>query len=215
MLVPSYTIFFSGCTFSCVYCQNWDISQYETGIYIEPAQMAMLIDKAEENGAKNVNWVGGEPTPHLLYILNVLKESNANLPQIWNSNMYCSEETMELLSSFIDIYLTDFKYGNNACAERLSKIKNYWEVVTRNHKIAYKNGEMIIRHLILPSHIECCSKPILEWIAENVSDALVNIMEQYYPTYKASEYGEINRRISSDEFNEVCRYARKLGICTI
>ncbi|RLF45023.1 MAG: radical SAM protein, partial [Thermoplasmata archaeon] len=89
ILVPSYTIFFSGCNFKCIYCQNWDISQRRAGIYIEPERIAYLI-----NGlygvAKNINWVGGEPTPNLPYILEVLRHCNANIPQIWNSNMYCS-----------------------------------------------------------------------------------------------------------------------------
>ena len=211
MLIPSYTIFFSGCTFYCVYCQNWDISQYETGIYIEPERMAYFIEKAEGR-AKNVNWVGGEPTPHLLYILRVLDECKANLPQIWNSNMYCSLETMEILDKIIDLYLTDFKYGNDDCAERLSKVKNYWEIITRNHEIAYRQGDMIIRHLVLPNHVECCSKPIMEWISDNTPNALVNIMEQYYPTYKAFEYEDINRRINSSEYREVYEYATKLGL---
>lgn len=214
MLIPSYTIFFSGCTFYCVYCQNWDISQYEAGIYIEPEKMAFLIEKAEGK-ARNVNWVGGEPTPHLLYILKVLKECNANLPQIWNSNMYCSNETMDILNYIIDVYLTDFKYGNDKCAYRLSKIKNYWEIVTRNHEIAYRQGEMIIRHLVLPNHVECCSKPIIEWIAENVPEAIVNVMDQYYPTYKAFEYEEINRRLSLEEYNKAYNYAKKLGLQVI
>ena len=211
MLVPSYTIFFSGCTFSCVYCQNWDISQYQAGIYIEPEKMAWIIEGVVGR-ARNVNWVGGEPTPHLLYILRVLEKCTANLPQIWNSNMYCSLETMDILKDVIDVYLTDFKYGNDGCAERLSKIKNYWEVVTRNHEIAYKQGEMIIRHLVLPNHIECCSMPILEWIADNVPNAIVNVMAQYYPTYKAFEYEEINRRLHNEEYMRAYSYAVKLGL---
>ncbi|MBC7129062.1 MAG: 4Fe-4S cluster-binding domain-containing protein [Thermoplasmatales archaeon] len=215
VLVPSYTIFFSGCNFSCIYCQNWDISQFENGLYIEPEKMAVLIEKAEKSGAKNVNWVGGEPTPNLLYILKVLKNCNSNLPQIWNSNMYCSEETMDILRYIIDLYLTDFKYGNNSCAKNLSKIDRYFEIVTRNHEIAYRNGEMIVRHLILPNHIDCCSKPVIEWISENIPNAAVNIMDQYYPTYKAYENHEINRRITRAEYNEVYLYALKKGIILI
>ena len=76
----------------------------------------------------------------------------------------------------------------------------------------YENGEMIIRHLILPNHVECCSKPILKWIADNLPDAMVNIMDQYYPTYKAYEYEEINRRITVEEYREVYNYARELGL---
>ncbi|MCD6473385.1 MAG: radical SAM protein, partial [Thermoplasmata archaeon] len=96
-LVPSYTMFFSGCNFKCVYCQNWDISQRQAGLYIEPEKMAEYIEKAYERGAKNINWVGGEPTPNIPYILETLKNSNVNIPQIWNSNMYLTTEAMELL----------------------------------------------------------------------------------------------------------------------
>ena len=211
-LIPSYTIFFSGCNFKCVYCQNWDISQRRSGLYIEPERMAEYITEAYQRGAKNINWVGGEPTPNIPYILEVLKNSDTNIPQIWNSNMYLSKEAMDLLNGFVDLYLADFKYGNDGCALRLSKVRNYTSIVKRNHKIAYENGMLVIRHLILPSHVECCSKPIIEWIAENVPDAIVNIMDQYYPTYKAYEYDELNRRITVQEYKEVLHYAKELGI---
>ena len=211
ILVPSYTIFFSGCNFRCIYCQNWDISQRKAGIYIEPKKMAYIIDGVY-GIAKNINWVGGEPTPNLPYILRVLQKCSSNIPQIWNSNMYCSIETMNILGYIIDIYLTDFKYGNDGCAEKLSGIKNYWNVITRNHEIAYKQGEMIVRHLILPNNVECCSLPVLEWIAENVPDAVINIMDQYYPTYKAFEHEGMNRRISREEYIQAIKYGEKLGL---
>ncbi len=211
-LIPSYTIFFSGCNFKCVYCQNWDISQRQSGLYIEPKKMAEFIENAYERGAKNINWVGGEPTPNIPYILDVLKNSDVNIPQIWNSNMYLSREAMRLLNGFIDLYLTDFKYGNDECAFRLSKVRNYTSIVKRNHKIAYENGMLVIRHLILPNHVECCSKPVMEWIAKNVPDAIVNIMDQYYPAYKAYEYDELRRRITVREYREVLHYAQELGI---
>jgi len=214
-LVPSYTIFFSGCNFKCVYCQNWDISQRKTGFYIEPDVMRKYIEKAYEMGAKNINWVGGEPTPNIPYILETLARSNVNLPQIWNSNMYFSKDAMKFLKEFVDLYLADFKYGNDKCAFRYSKVKNYTEVVKRNLRFAYENGALVIRHLILPNHVECCSKPILEWIADNVPDAWVNIMDQYYPAYKANEYEEINRRITREEYTEVYRYAIELGLNVI
>jgi len=209
MLVPSHTIFFSGCNFSCVFCQNWDISQQQKGIYIEPEKLASII---ESTGGKNVNWVGGEPTPNLPYILQVLKHCNANIPQVWNSNMYCSMETMKLLDGIIDVYLTDFKYGNDECAHRLSGIKNYWAVVTRNHVIAYSQADMIIRHLVMPNHVECCSLPVLEWISKNAPQAWVNIMAQYHPDYKASEYAEINRVPSENEYRAAFKYGKEINL---
>jgi putative pyruvate formate lyase activating enzyme len=213
MLIPSYTIFFSGCPFHCVFCQNWDVSQNpRSGIHIEPKKLAEIIEYRHQSGAKNVNWVGGDPIPNLPYILRVLKHCNINIPQIWNSNMYCSIETMKLLDGVIDLYLTDFKYGKDGCARRLSIVDNYTEVVERNHKIAYNQAEMIIRHLVLPGHIECCTKPILKWIKENVPNVVVNVMPQYRPEYQAYKYDDIARHLSAEEFNEAIKYARNLGL---
>jgi len=209
-LVPSHTIFFSGCTFKCVYCQNWDISQSPgSGERSAPKEVADLIDR---RCGRNVNWVGGDPTSNLPFILEVLRRLETNIAQVWNSNMYCSEETMKLLHGIIDIYLTDFKYGNDACAKRLSDVDNYLAVVKRNHLIASQQSEILIRHLVLPNHYECCSKPILKYIAAHVPNALVNIMAQYRPEYKVSEYKDISRPVLPEEVSRVKDYAEKLGI---
>ncbi len=215
-LIPSYTIFFASCTFHCMYCQNWDISQYpDTGVVIDAERLARLIEKRfNRKEVRNLNLVGGEPTPNLEYILEVLSYCNANIPVIWNSNMYMSEEAMRILDGIVDVYLSDFKYGNDKCAKRLSKVDNYFSVVTRNHKIANEQCELIIRHLVLPNHVECCSKPILEWIANNLNlkNVRVNVMAQYRPEYRAHEYEDINRRLTLREFEEACEYANKLGL---
>ena len=212
ILVPSHTIFFSGCTFHCVFCQNWDISQEVNGLFISPGIISETIHKRKNQGSRNVNWVGGDPTPNLFFILKVLEECNDNIAQIWNSNMYCSNETMRLLDGIIDIYLTDFKYGNNTCAKKLSKVDNYLEITKRNHKLAYDNSELIIRHLVMPNHIECCSKPILKWVSKNIPNSIVNIMAQYKPEYKACDYEDINRRVYLEELLAVKEYAEKIGI---
>jgi len=212
VLVPSHTIFFSGCTFQCVFCQNWDISQLPCGTNISPEQLGSIIEQRKTQGARNVNWVGGDPTSNLLYILQVLQGMDMNIAQVWNSNMYCTLETMNLLHGVIDIYLTDFKYGNDACAKRLSKVDGYYAVVKRNHLLAYEHGEIIIRHLVLPNHFECCSKPILQFIAKNLPHAPVNVMAQYKPEYRAYEQKDIARSISTEEVMRVKTYAEKLGI---
>lgn len=212
ILIPSYTIFFSGCTFKCIFCQNWSISQRNFGNYIEPKKLAKIITNRQKQGIRNVNWVGGDPTPNVNYILETLKYCNSNIPQIWNSNMYCSMETMKLINNIIDLYLTDFKYGNDNCAENLSKIKNYSNIIKRNHKIAYKKGEIIIRHLVLPNHIECCSKPILKWISKNIKNSLINIMNQYRPEFNSVNDKEIGGYVREDEFYDLKKYAKELKI---
>jgi putative pyruvate formate lyase activating enzyme len=211
---PSHTIFFMGCPLKCQFCQNFTISQwYEKGTPVEAENLAKIVDERRRQGVRNVNFVGGEPTPNLLWVLEILKHSKENVPVIWNSNFYMSEKTMKILDGIVDLYLPDFKYGNDLCASRLSKVKNYFEIVSRNHLIASKQAEVTIRHLILPSHVDCCSKPVLDWIAKNIrKNSIVNLMNQFRPEFKAREHIDINRNITGEELREVVSYAKKLKI---
>ncbi len=214
-LVPSHTFFFIGCNFYCVFCQNWTISrQFEKGDLITGEELAKIAKfRRIEEGSRNVNLVGGDPTPNLHVILEMLKYLDTNVPIVWNSNMYMTVEAMKLLDGCIDVYLTDFKYGNNRCAERLSKVKNYFEIVSRNHVLAKKQAELIIRHLVLPNHVECCTKPVLQFIAENFDNEVrVNIMAQYRPEFEAKRYRDIDRRVSADEMKKAFEIAKNLGI---
>ncbi len=221
-LVPSGTIFFTGCTFRCVYCQNWSISQYpDNGDLVNAKQLAIIQKWLRETGARNINWVGGDPTPAIHVILESLKYLamwSINVPQLWNSNMYLTVEGMKLIVHIIDIWLPDMKYGNDRCAEKYSIVKRYWEVITRNMKmLADRDEDCIIRHLVLPNHVECCTKPVLKWIAENYRKALVNIMDQYRPEWQVAKHPdrwrEIARRPSRREIEEAYKYATELGIC--
>jgi len=233
-VIPSYTIFFSGCTFRCVFCQNWDISTHpEAGRRIEPEDMANMIESRDPHlsvqserirmldegipfrrspWGNNVNWVGGDPTSNLHFILETLTKCKTRLPQIWNSNMYLTVESMKLLEGVIDLFLTDFKYGNDQCAKRLSGIEHYFEIISRNHLLAARQCDIIVRHLVLPNHIECCTRPVLEWIADHIPEAVVNVMEQYRPEHRAHKFEDISRCVSSVEFNEALRIADTLGL---
>lgn len=214
----SGTIFFSGCTFRCVHCQNWDISQYpRSGAPVDGRRLALIMKDLESEGALNINFVGGEPTPNLHTIIDGMRHLEASIAMLWNSNMYLSVHALKILNDVVDIWLPDFKYGNDGCALRISKVIRYFSTVARNHKmIAYDNGDMIIRHLVLPSHIECCTKPVLNWIAKNCPRALVNIMNQYNPDYKvlleSERYKDIVRHPTSEEMLASYKYARELGI---
>ncbi|MFH1836282.1 MAG: radical SAM protein [Methanobacteriota archaeon] len=209
-IVPSYTIFFAGCTFHCVFCQNWDISQNPNGgVELHAETLANMMNNIS---ARNVNWVGGDPTPNIPFILEVLINVEKNLPQVWNSNLYLTKEAMGVLDGVIDLYLTDFKYGCDECAVKYSQAKDYWKIITRNHFEARRQAEVIIRHLVLPGHVDCCTKPILDWISDNLENVRVNIMDQYRPEYKACDYPEINTLLSTNEFREALDYGRELGL---
>lgn len=217
-LVPSGTVFFSSCTFGCVFCQNYDISTNPSGgSKRSPEELASIFSSLSHRGATNINLVGGEPTPNIPSILKALVHLDDNIPILWNSNMYCSTESMGILRDLMDFWLPDFKYGNNDCALRLSGIPDYFDVVSRNHKVAHDlgSGEMIIRHLVLPNHLDCCTLPVLEWIAENCPKALVNVMQQYHPSHLVPgnpKYVEIDTYPKRDDIRLAYRKAEELGI---
>ncbi|MDG6907655.1 MAG: 4Fe-4S cluster-binding domain-containing protein [Nitrososphaerota archaeon] len=144
-----------------------------------------------------------------------------NVAQLCNSNFFVTENTMRILRGLIDIWLPDFKFGPGRCAVNLSHTPWYWETVTRNHEIVHTwNEDIVIRHLIMPNHVECCTKPVLDWIAKNMPEVPVNIMDQFHPDYACNpndqryqeRYKELARYPTSEEVLESYRYAKSLGL---
>lgn len=144
-----------------------------------------------------------------------------NVPMLWNSNFFMSEEATRLLRPLIDVWLPDFKFGNNKCSVLLSRTPWYWETVSRNHRRVYDWGEdLVVRHLVMPGHVECCTKPVLEWIAAHTPEALVNVMDQYHPDYACDpasaafdpQYRELARRPLQEEIRAAYDHARTLGL---
>jgi len=213
-LVPSGTIFTLGCSMRCLHCQNWTISQWiEDGEIYSPKRLALAVEQLRKNGCRNINLVGGEPTPWLQQWLETFKYVTLNVPIVWNSNSYYSEETADLLAGLADIYLLDFKYGPKECAKRISDAPRYWEVCTRNHLCGKKYGELIIRVLVLPGHLECCTKAVLNWIAENLGkDVRTNVMFQYRPEWRAYEMPELQRRLTRTEVERAIQLAKDAGL---
>ncbi len=208
-LVPSHTIFFNRCTFACVFCQNYDIV-YDDDFPVDAKEIAAVIDVRYRQGSRNVNFVGGNPDQHAHTIMEILLHVRSNIPVVWNSNMYHSTELAEIIEDVVDVWLGDFKYGRDECAMRYSKAPRYWEVVTRNFARAKENGELLIRHLVLPNHIECCTENVVRWVAENLGrDVRFNLMFQYYPTFRAWDYEEIARRLNASEMRRALEIASR------
>jgi len=211
---PSFTVFTVHCNFFCQHCQNWSISRaFEEGEVVSPGTMAALIDEARRDGNRNANLVGGDPGPWLHAWLKVFQSVKTSIPVVWNSNMYYSSEAAHLLEGFVDLFLSDYKYGNDRCAARYSKVPKYVEVVSRNHLLGARHAEFLVRVLVLPNHNSCCTRPILRWIRENLgANTLVNIMDQYRPEYLAKNYPEVNRGLRAEEFSEAVEMAREVGL---
>jgi putative pyruvate formate lyase activating enzyme len=213
-LVPSGTIFTHGCTIRCIHCQNWSISQWkESGFKVDPIRMSGIVGSLKAQRCRNINMVGGDPTPNTWLWLKTMKDVDVNIATVWNSNAYYSFETANLLAGFIDVYLMDFKYGNNDCSEAISDAPKYFEECTKNHIMAKEHGELIIRVLVLPEHNDCCTRPILEWISNKLGPwTRVNLMFQYRPEWKAQEKPDLGRRLTLEEMKEAKKIAKDVGL---
>ena len=213
----SGTVFFSNCNLNCVFCQNYEISQNGLGKEITINELANIFLKLQSKNVNNINLV--TPTsyvPQIIEAIKIAKDNGLNIPIVYNSNSYENIETLKLLEGYIDIYLPDLKYSENELGEKYSNVKNYFEVATTAIKEMYrqvgnlkcdKNGiakkGVIIRHLVLPNHIEN-SKKVLSWINNNLpQDVYVSVMNQYFPIYKAKNIKDLNRKITKREMKKV------------
>lgn len=221
----SGTVFFSNCNLNCVFCQNYEISQEGKGKEISIQELAEIFVKQQKNDVENINLV--TPTsyvPQIIEAIKIARKNGLTLPIVYNTNGYEKIETLKMLEGYIDIYLPDLKYSDNLLAKRLSKVDNYFEIATNAIKEMYRqvgnatfNEEgimqkgMIIRHLILPNHI-LNSRRVLKWINDNMNETYVSVMAQYFPTYKAKEIEEINRKLTKEEYEEIEKYLYRLNL---
>lgn len=221
----SGTVFFSNCNMNCVFCQNYEISQKGKGKEISIEELADIFIKQQKKDVENINLV--TPTSYVPQIIEAIKIARGNglkLPIVYNTNGYEKVETLKMLDGFVDIYLPDFKYSDNELGKRLSKVDNYFEIATEALKEMYRqtgkavfNDEgimqrgMIIRHLVLPNHI-LNSRKVLKWINENMHDVYVSVMAQYFPTYKAKEIDDINRKLTKEEYEQIENYLYRLDL---
>ena len=222
----SGTVFFSNCNMNCVFCQNYEISQQGKGKEITIERLAEIFLEQQNRNVNNINLV--TPTSYVPQIIEAIKIARVNglkVPIVYNTNGYENIETLKMLEGYIDIYLPDLKYAENNLGLEYSKVKNYFEIVTTAIKEMYRqvgspklNNDgiiekgLIIRHLILPNNIEN-SKKVLKWIKENMDkDVYVSVMAQYFPTYKAKQIENINRKLTKEEYEEIENYLYDLDI---
>lgn len=211
-LVPSHTIFFTGCTLRCRYCQNFEIAFCPlAGREVRPDQLARLIDLRHQEGSANVNLVGGDPAPHLAAILETLARVTEDVAVVFNSNMYLSEDALGLLDGVVDVYLADLRYGNDSCASVLSDAPHYTRIVHDTILTGAEHADLMVRHLVLPGHVECCTKPALSWLAERLPGVYLNLMFQYRPCYRV-EAGPMARALTEEERSAARDEACRLGL---
>jgi len=209
----SGTVFFSGCSLRCVYCQNYEISSNSAhGQPVSVDDLRRIFAALIKQGVHNINLVN--PTHYASEIRKALLAEKLPVPIVYNSSGYERVKTLKSLEGLIDIYLPDYKYANDALGEKLSGVPDYSqiaesaisEMIRQAGKPVIQDGLMrkgtIIRHLILPMHTQN-SISVLGRIAALFPETLVSVMAQYTPCGKAADYPEINRGITKREYEKV------------
>lgn len=218
----SGTVFFSGCSLRCVFCQNYSISTEGFGKEISDSQLMNIFDSLIESGVHNINLVN--PTHYAARLEKVLREYNSPVPVVYNSGGYEKVETIKRLEGLIDIYLPDLKYINDEKSKKYSGAPDYFRFASQAIKemirqtgsaVFDEEGIMkkgtVIRHLILPKNTNQ-SIEIINWLKDNVpNDTYISLMSQYTPIKQNESYPELNRRITPREYAKVLDYLLDSG----
>lgn len=222
----SGTIFFGYCNLGCIYCQNYTISHLGEGDRMSNGELAEIMLGLQRIGCHNINLV--TPThqmPMIMESIKLAKEAGLYVPIVYNCGGYESLKLLRILDGIIDIYMPDFKYSDAEMGLKYSKAKDYPQIAKSAIKEMHRQvGDLIvdefgiakrgllIRHLILPENI-AGTEEFIRFIAEEISkNTYVNIMDQYRPCYKAYEYPEINRRITTKEYKDAIKMAHDNGL---
>ena len=222
----SGTVFLCSCNLACVYCQNYEISQLRIGKEISFEKLAEIMIELQNMGCHNINLVS--PTSHVPAIvksLSIAIEQGLKIPLVYNTNAYDSVKTLKLLDGTIDIYMPDAKYSDDKIALRYSNDPNYFEIMKKSIKEMHRQvGDLVInekgvavkgllvRHLVLPNNLTGTEK-IVDFFAKEISkDTFLNVMEQYFPYFRAREFPELNRPITKKEYQEAIELAKKAGL---
>ncbi len=215
-------IFFSGCSLKCCFCQNYPISHKNKGEIITTHRLVEIIKELECRGVHTIDFVN--PTHFSHIIIDALKEYKPSVPVVYNSSGYDSVETLKKLDGLIDVYLPDLKYFSPEKSQKYAKCPDYFEQASKailemyrqQPKNEFKDGiiqkGLIIRHLILPANVQE-SKNILLWIKNNLSaDTCISLMSQYTPYGDIADFKELNRRLTTAEYNKVIDFFLDIGL---
>lgn len=218
----SGTIFFSHCNLGCVFCQNWDIS-HDKGERLSTRELAGIMLELQKYGCHNINLVSpSHYVPQIVAGVARAAEQGLKIPLVYNSSGYDEKTTLEKIDGIVDLYMPDFKYADSANGQQLSCVPAYWEVTTGALKEMHRQvGDLviddkgiarrglIIRHLVLPGDL-AGTEAVMNFIAKEISPySYINLMDQYFPEFKAKQHSKLNRRITSHEFQAAFKSANK------
>jgi putative pyruvate formate lyase activating enzyme len=208
-LIPSHLFYLSGCDLRCKFCiAEANAFDPRIGAPLTAEFLAKAISQGQRYQPRNIQWVGGEPTIHISAILEAMC-GQVSLPHVvWKSDFYSTPSAYELLDGVVDTYVADFKFGNNACARQIASVEQYVEIVTRNLRIASEQTDLIIRHLLLPGHFDCCYRKIVSWVSEELPNAKFSLRDGFLPRWQARKDTHLCRTLDPAVAREANRLAR-------
>jgi putative pyruvate formate lyase activating enzyme len=222
----SGTIFFSSCNLSCLFCQNWEISQARQGRAVSEEELAVMMLALQGQGCHNINLVSPSIyVPQIIKAAHLAWQNGLRLPFVYNTGAYDSPESLRLLDGIIDIYMPDAKYSDDRVAGKLSLVRDYWQVARAAIKEMHRQvGDLVIspeglavrgvlvRHLVLPEGL-AGTREVARFLAREVSpNTYINVMGQYRPDNRAWQHLQLSRPITRSELVEAVRIAREEGL---
>ncbi|MGQ9701196.1 MAG: radical SAM protein [bacterium] len=255
-IAPTYAIYFAGCSLQCLFCsavnentqvkscaklktksqrsisqqqKNYSRAEIKTDFMeVEKKFVKRIKREIEQTKPKTISFIGGEPSVHLLTIFELIDKLESNLPLVFYSNMYFQPKIRQILKEWFEYLIVDIHYGNDRCAKDISRAKHYFKTVTEN--IIALQKKLILRHLLLPGHVECCYKRIIDWMAMEIPEKPLYLLTNYFP-YGSTHIGtdsesrkagekrvkeeknrELTLRPTTDEITEALDYAKNKGI---
>jgi putative pyruvate formate lyase activating enzyme len=212
-LIPTFAIALSGCDLRCDFCitggPSWNPREGA------PLRLNPLVERAVaalQKGARTVMILGGEPTVHLPTALEIVAALPEDTKLVWKTNAHGSAQAREWLDGLFDVWLADYKFGNEACARRLAKVPDYVRVVRENLLWANGHSELIVRHLVMPGHVGCCWRPVAEWLAAELPGVKVNLRSGFWPAWHSFKHSELRGTVSRIEGDRAWQIARGHGL---
>lgn len=182
-LIPTHAVYLAGCSYRCPTCSDWThVDRPTQHAEVDPAALGRSIAARRRAGALSVSFVGGSPDVNLPGLLEALRAAETSVPAVWNSNLSGTPEAHDLLAGVVDAWVADLKFGAEDCARVGAGVKETLPVVHRNLLRVAREAYTIVRHLVVPGHVDCCALPVLDWLAEELPGVRVNVMGQFRPT---------------------------------
>lgn len=212
-LIPAHAIYLTGCNIRCAHCNVAERNlQPEAARPWDGAEMAGRVALRRREGARTLLLLGGEPTVNLPALLEMLAALPERPPVAWDSNMLLSPAARALLEGVVETYVADLKFGNDACARALAGIDQYLEILEENLRFAERTARLIVRHLMLPGHFDCCTAPALRWLAARLERPRLSLRWEYLPPTQPLPDRRLNAQLPPGDVARARDLARELSL---